>query len=75
MTEGQLALDCIDKFAFVNCRKEESPKDSRRVALIDTACTLCMHSAAWRKEFEERLPEGITCEPAKQKRSSTVALD
>lgn len=29
------------------------------VALVDTACTLCMHSKHWRQHFEQFLPPGL----------------
>ena len=32
------------------------------VALIDTACTSCMHSKAWREAYSRSLPEGFHCE-------------
>ena len=32
------------------------------VALIDTACTSCMHPKAWREAYSRSLPEGFCCE-------------
>ena len=32
------------------------------VALVDTACTSCMHSRKWREEYSKSLPEGYACE-------------
>ena len=36
--------------------------DESRVALVDTACTSCMHSRAWRMAFSRSLPEGQECQ-------------
>ncbi|CAE8678310.1 unnamed protein product [Polarella glacialis] len=36
--------------------------DESRVALLDTACTFCMHSLAWRVAFEKSLPPGLKVE-------------
>eukprot|EP00435_Cladocopium_sp_Y103_P001908 s5242_g1.t1 len=33
-----------------------------RMALVDTACTSCMHSRSWRLAYEKTLPEGFQCE-------------
>ena len=33
-----------------------------RMALVDTACTSCMHSKAWRIAYSKALPEGYQCE-------------
>lgn len=33
-----------------------------RMALVDTACTSCMHSKAWRIAYSKTLPEGHQCE-------------
>ena len=33
-----------------------------RMALVDTACTSCMHSKAWRIAYSKTLPEGYQCE-------------
>ena len=35
--------------------------DESTVALVDTACTSCMHSRRWRLAFEKHLPEGWKC--------------
>ena len=32
------------------------------MALVDTACTSCMHSKAWRIAYSKALPEGYQCE-------------
>lgn len=37
--------------------------DEGRVALLDTACTACMHSRAWRLAFEKSLPPDAVCQP------------
>ena len=39
--------------------------DEGRVALLDTACTSCLHSARWRQHYEQTLPEGVFCEATK----------
>lgn len=36
--------------------------DESRVALLDTACTACMHSRAWRLQYEKSLPQGVECQ-------------
>ena len=36
--------------------------DESWVALVDTACTACLHSAAWRRAFERTLPPEYTCQ-------------
>ena len=42
--------------------------DESQVCLIDTACTSCMHSKAWREAFQKTLPDGVSCSltPAKK---------
>ena len=35
--------------------------DESRVALLDTACTACMHSQSWRLQYEKFLPSGVEC--------------
>ena len=42
--------------------------DESKLCLIDTACTSCMHSKAWREAFEKTLPDGVSCSltPAKK---------
>ena len=36
--------------------------DESRLALIDTACTSCMHSRKWREAYSQTLPDGFLCE-------------
>jgi len=36
--------------------------DESRLALIDTACTSCMHSKKWREAYSQTLPKGFCCE-------------
>lgn len=33
-----------------------------RLALVDTACTSCMHSKAWRLAYSQTLPSGYECQ-------------
>ena len=35
--------------------------DESQYALLDSACTSCLHSRAWREAYETSLPEGVTC--------------
>ena len=46
----------------------ENVIDESQVCLIDTACTSCMHSKAWREAFQKTLPDGVSCSltPAKK---------
>ena len=37
--------------------------DECKVALLDTACTACMHSKAWRVQYEKSLPPNAQCQP------------
>lgn len=48
------------------CHLGSSSSDEVCLALIDTACTACMHSMSWRKAFELRLPTSVKCEPLQQ---------
>ncbi|CAK9062808.1 unnamed protein product [Durusdinium trenchii] len=43
--------------------EEATAKDERRVCLLDTACTSCMHSKAWREAYTKHLPGDLVCEP------------
>lgn len=45
---------------------EEQPQqwqEEGSMALIDTACTACMHSRSWREQYQPTLPEGLECSP------------
>ena len=37
--------------------------DEGSMALIDTACTACMHSKSWREHYQQTLPDGSECSP------------
>ena len=50
---------------------EESPQqwqEEGSMALIDTACTACMHSRSWREQYQQTLPEGLECSPTPYKK-------
>ena len=38
---------------------EGADANEAKLALIDTACTACMHSTCWRRAFEQFLPPGL----------------
>ena len=38
-------------------------------ALLDTACTDCMHSKAWREAYERSLPEDERCSPTSHRKT------
>eukprot|EP00435_Cladocopium_sp_Y103_P051897 s1232_g16.t1 len=42
---------------------ENSEFDEWKVALLDTACTACMHSRSWRVHYEKTLPPNAGCQP------------
>lgn len=48
------------------CHLGSTSSDEVCLALIDTACTACMHSMNWRKAFELRLPPSVKFEPLQQ---------
>ena len=54
------------EFALATQRQGSQPADESRLALVDTACTLCMHSRTWREAFEKHLPHGRQCEPTEK---------
>jgi hypothetical protein len=47
--------------------------DTAMVALIDTACTLCVHSRLWREAYEKRLPEHLVCKKTDRMRNFSFA--
>ena len=48
------------------CNQSSASGDEVGLALIDTACTACMHSMSWRLAFSRRLPDMVKCEPLQQ---------
>ena len=40
-----------------------------RVALLDTACTACLHSRKWRQAYSSTLPSGYQCTATKSKKA------
>ena len=48
------------------CNQSGASGDEVGLALIDTACTACMHSMSWRLAFSRRLPDMVKCEPSQQ---------
>ena len=47
--------------------------DMATVALVDTACTLCMHSKLWREAYEKYLPEHLVCKKTDRTRNFSFA--
>ena len=47
--------------------------DESRICLLDTACTSCMHSKAWRVAYERRLPAGQGCEKTQNLKTFDLA--
>ena len=52
------------------CSGADSP-DERRLGLLDTACTSCMHSRAWREAYAQHLPPHLTCQETPPTKSFT----
>ena len=52
----------VDEF----CALGEASGEEVGLALIDTACTACMHSMSWRVAFSQQLPNSVRCEPMQQ---------
>ena len=50
-----------------------SSLDESRLGLVDTACTMCMHSRAWRIAFSRHLPAGRMCRPTARKKKFNFA--
>ena len=48
------------------CNLGDASGDEAILALIDTACTACMHSMNWRLAFSKQLPDSVRCEPLQQ---------
>ena len=40
---------------------EPDELNEARLALVDTACTSCLHSRAWREAYQQTLPTGLDC--------------
>ena len=61
----QMPLDSNDVPAVQaeNSEFEDHHFDECQVALLDTACTACMHSKAWRVQYEKSLPPDAQCQP------------
>ena len=47
--------------------------DESRLALVDTACTMCMHSTAWRLAFNKHLPADRQCYVTDKRKKFTFA--
>ena len=54
------------------CSGADSPDESR-LGLLDTACTSCMHSRAWREAYSRHLPPHLTCQETPHTKSFTFA--
>eukprot|EP00438_Fugacium_kawagutii_P008061 Skav219569 [mRNA] locus=scaffold3203:12014:25029:+ [translate_table: standard] len=54
------------------CPGADSPDESR-LGLLDTACTSCMHSRAWREAYSKHLPPHLTCQETPHTKSFTFA--
>ena len=48
--------------------QSDREQDESRLALLDTACTACLHSKRWRESYMRSLPKGVLCQqtPAKK---------
>ena len=62
-------------FAFM-IEVGEGEKSDMPFALVDTACTRCMHRERWRRRFEEKClkPRGLRAEVLEETRSFTSAF-
>lgn len=48
---------------------KENVSQEGHLALLDTACTACMHSKAWREAYERSLPEDEKCIPTPHRKT------
>ncbi len=61
------------EFAFVAEADLHDEFNLPAIALIDTACTLCMHSKYWREAYEARLPAHLACTKTDRTRNFSFA--
>ncbi|CAK0792797.1 unnamed protein product [Prorocentrum cordatum] len=61
------------QFTFAVGRADCTTINYDVVALVDTACALCMHSKSWRERFEKHLPPDLTCRKTDIQRKFTFA--
>ncbi|CAE7814668.1 GIP [Symbiodinium sp. CCMP2456] len=52
-----------------NLDEEEGQVNEAKVALLDTACTSCLHSRSWREMYSQTLPTGTRCEETATRKS------
>ena len=51
----------LDRHSLRDEGRETDELNEARLALVDTACTSCLHSRAWREAYQQTLPTGLEC--------------
>ncbi|CAE7892515.1 KCNF1, partial [Symbiodinium sp. KB8] len=51
----------LDRHSLRDEGREPDELNEARLALVDTACTSCLHSRAWREAYQQTLPIGLEC--------------
>ncbi|CAE7672788.1 dnaaf1, partial [Symbiodinium microadriaticum] len=59
--EHAYAGTTLDRHSLRDEGREPDELNEARLALVDTACTSCLHSRAWREAYQQTLPTGLEC--------------